>query len=107
MYSESIKNDEIQRVTGANRQECLDKIRDMYGTSFLILNTQRKLKPGFLGFFQKDVLEMTYQVINKSSKPSPVNQEKGRFGSFENSLHLIPWVMFLLIQTSLNSVTAF
>ncbi|MCI5829248.1 MAG: flagellar biosynthesis protein FlhF [Treponema sp.] len=84
MYSESIKNDEIQRVTGANRQECLDKIRDMYGTSFLILNTQRKLKPGFLGFFQKDVLEMTYQVINKSSKPSPVNQEKGRFGSFEN-----------------------
>lgn len=83
MYSEVGKNEEILRITGANRQECLDKIRDMHGTNFIILNQKRKLKPGIFGFFQKDILEMTYQINNKPAKPV-VPETPGRFGSFGN-----------------------
>ncbi|WP_407400869.1 hypothetical protein [Treponema sp.] len=81
MYNEAVKNDEILHVTGANRQECLSKIRDMHGTGFRVLGVERKLKPGFFGFFQKDFLDVTYQVVSNPSKPV-VPEMQGRFGSF-------------------------
>lgn len=81
MYNESTKNGEILYITGSNRQECLKKIRDKHVTNYEILGAKRKLKPGFFGWFQKDIFEMTVQVNTKTEKP--ITQETtGRFGAF-------------------------
>ena len=83
MYSEASNNGEVLHVKGVTRQECLEKIRDMHGTDFIILNQARKLTSGFCGFFQKDVYEVTYQLKPKPVKPQ-ANDVSGRFGSFTN-----------------------
>ncbi|MDO4506449.1 MAG: flagellar biosynthesis protein FlhF [Spirochaetales bacterium] len=83
MYSEVSNNGEVLHVTGANRQECIEKIRDLHGTDFIILNQKRKLKPGFLGWFQKDIFEVKYQLKPRPAKPL-ANEMPGRFGSFAN-----------------------
>ena len=83
MYSEASNNGEVLHVKGVTRQECLEKIRDMHGTDFIILNQARKLTSGFCGFFQKDVYEVTYQLKPKPVKPQ-ANDVAGRFGSFTN-----------------------
>lgn len=69
MYNDAVKTDELLYITGNSRQDCLDKLRDTYGTGFQIMSTKRKLKPGFLGFFQKDIVEIGYQIKSQNVQP--------------------------------------
>ena len=100
MYSVASNNGEVLHVKGVTRQECLEKIRDMHGTDFLILNQARKLTSGFCGFFQKDVYEVTYQLKPKPVKPQ-ANDVAGRFGSFTNMSQLLAtlWPTYLPVDS--------
>lgn len=67
MYSDTGKADELLHVTGDTRKDCIDKIKDIYGDDFQIIQTRMKLRPGFFGFFQKEIVEMSFQ-LNKNGR---------------------------------------
>ncbi len=66
MASNSAKSNDVQSVEGPTRDACMAKLYDMYGTNFQTVNCSTKLKPGFLGFFQKEYVVLQYQVTNRS-----------------------------------------
>ena len=71
MYSDYSKSEDIKTIEGSSRQDCLDKMRDLHGpeTDFQIISSRRKLKPGFLGFFQRDVVELSYILKLRGASP--------------------------------------
>ena len=86
MYSDESKSGEELLITGATKQECFQKLREMYGVGgYTYCHHKRILKPGFLGWFQRDIVEVTYRVNEKKEKPVvPEMHVSGRFGSFDN-----------------------
>lgn len=63
-------NNEVLSVTGRSRDECLDKLYRRYGTNYQILGSKTMLTSGFLGFFQRELIVLRYQVTN-SPLPQP------------------------------------
>ena len=89
MYSDYSKSEDIKTIEGSSRQDCLDKMRDLHGpeTDFQIISSRRKLKPGFLGFFQRDVVELSYILKLPPARPSAAgNVPYGRGDSMQNRM---------------------
>lgn len=57
----------FESVTGQDYNECIKKIESCYGKNYQELRRKRVKYGGFLGFFQKDGVQVTYMV----SEPQP------------------------------------
>ena len=61
-------------VQGSNYEDCKDKLQKRYGDDFFILGKRLIPKGGFLGFFQKEDMEVTYAVRPREmQRKRPVN----------------------------------
>ncbi|MCR5290085.1 MAG: hypothetical protein K6E51_08860 [Treponema sp.] len=61
MYG-SDKGAPVQRLTGQTYEECRKRLYDQYGEDYEIVNRHTVLRPGFLGLFQKEQVEVSYIV---------------------------------------------
>lgn len=55
-------------IIGRNRDECLDKLFEKYGKNYKVLGIKPVLKGGFLGFGQKEYVEVSYLLSNTFSE---------------------------------------
>ena len=52
----------VREITGRTRKECEDRLYKQYGANFQIIETKTMLSGGFLGFFQREMVSMRYQL---------------------------------------------
>lgn len=58
-------------VTGRTESECREKIAKKYGEREVqIISTRNKLSPGVLGFFQREYVEIEFQLLSKPEEES-------------------------------------
>ena len=52
----------VREITGRTRKECEDRLYKQYGANFQIIETKTLLSGGFMGFFQREMVSMRYQL---------------------------------------------
>ena len=63
-------------IEGSSLPECQSALWEKYGESFHILDWKTSLKPGILGFFQKEVVTVNYIVEDKFERFSTPTQNQ-------------------------------
>lgn len=68
----------VQKISAATLAECKEKLFKMFGHEYTIRGKRQILHGGFLGFGQKEWVEVTYTVNSggESSQPSPAQPQK-------------------------------
>lgn len=56
---------EIEYITGRDYNECIKKLQSLYGNNFQPIKKRFVNKGGFLGFFQKEVVQVSYVVTEQ------------------------------------------
>ena len=64
----------VREITGRTRKECEDKLYKQYGANFQIIETKTMLSGGFLGFFQREMVSMRYQLTAPMQERETVQQ---------------------------------
>lgn len=65
-----------QKILGATLIECKEKLHALYGHRYDVRNQRFVHKPGFLGIGKKDLVEVTYVVLNHDRENEYINREK-------------------------------
>ena len=52
----------VREITGKTRKDCEDRLYKQYGANFQIIETKKLLSGGFMGFFQREMVSMRYQL---------------------------------------------
>lgn len=59
-------------IIGKSRDECLNKLYDLYGKNYRVVGIKTVMKGGILGFFQKERVEVSYLLntqFSEAAKP--------------------------------------
>lgn len=59
MYNE-YSNSPVNKITGKNREDCIEQLFSKYGNDYRIVDWHSGLTDGFLGLFQKSYVEASY-----------------------------------------------
>lgn len=70
-------NEPVQTLVVKNMEEAKAKLYSLYKTDYEIKNVRVKLKGGFLGFGQHEMLEVSF--VNKKRNPSGISQTPQNF----------------------------
>ncbi len=75
---------ELEYMTGQTFDECIAKLKNLYGDNFQIFKRRYIKQGGFLGFFQKEVVQVSY-VVNEQipTRIVPSVSPKQNENSFE------------------------
>ncbi|MBR6154758.1 MAG: AAA family ATPase [Treponema sp.] len=71
MYNEQQINSNQYEMLGATLEDCKRKLYDKYQERYQILTWKAVLKPGILGFGQKELVKVTYIIDDRLSYASP------------------------------------
>ncbi|QTQ11744.1 flagellar biosynthesis protein FlhF [Treponema parvum] len=85
MYAED-KDAPVFTERGANYEECRIKLGKQYGDDYQIIGKRQVLEGGFLGFFQKEAIEVTYilrphGMVRRSRQNGVQGQPSSTFSS--------------------------
>lgn len=67
MYNENVAST-IYKIEGPSREDIVDRLWKKYGSNYQIVSSKTILKGGFLGFGQKEVLEISYRLLNENNE---------------------------------------
>lgn len=71
-------DDEIQTITGKNFEDCKQKLFETYGHNYDIRGQRPILKPGFLGFGQKELYEVRFTIGQRKNISPQESFQKSR-----------------------------
>ena len=71
MYNEQQINSNQYEMLGATLEDCKRKLYDKYQERYQILTWKAVLKPGILGFGQKELVKVTYIIDDRLSYAAP------------------------------------
>lgn len=75
MYSGDQQELPVMKITGRTLSECKEKLYEKFGRNYTIRDRRTKLKGGFLGFGQKEVVEVSYTVHDGSEQATAQRNE--------------------------------
>lgn len=85
MYNE-YANSPQNIVTGISLDDCRAQLFEKYGKDYQIIDWHSTLKGGFLGLFQKQIVEATYVLRNRNANFSSANSFEKNKDDILNSL---------------------
>jgi len=84
MFTED-KGAPVFKIQAASYDECKQKLYEQYGEDYTIVNRHPILKPGFLGLFQKEAMEVSY-IVKPRSNPAVMHSPPVAPAATENGL---------------------
>ena len=85
MLSED-KGAPVFKIQGATYDDCKRKLFEQYGDDYTIIDRKQIFKGGFLGLFQRNLLEVSYIVRQRSESPRKSMIPKGSYSGTDTDI---------------------